>query len=100
MQTIARTIQENDGAASAGELRPLVIEWRCAEHFENTELYPVSNFMNRLLGFGADESPSARFERLARYLERLRFGFARERWSAFLPNSSSCRRMIVIRQLA
>jgi predicted ATPase/energy-coupling factor transporter ATP-binding protein EcfA2 len=69
VQTIARIIQESGGAASAGEPRPLVIEWRCAEHFQNSELYPVSNFMNRLLGFGADESPSVRFERLARYLE-------------------------------
>jgi predicted ATPase len=69
VQTIARTVQENDGDASAGEPRPLVIEWRCAEHFQNSELYPVSNFMNRLLGFAADESPSIRFERLARYLE-------------------------------
>jgi predicted ATPase len=69
VQTIARRIQENGGAASDGELLPLVIEWRCAEYFQNSELYPVSNFMDRLLGFGADVSPSARFERLARYLE-------------------------------
>ena len=31
--------------------------------------HPVSDFMNRFLGFGADDSPSARFERLARHLE-------------------------------
>ncbi len=69
VQSIARMIQENDGAASAADPRPLVIEWRCAEHFENSELYPVSNFMNHMLGFDADETSSARFERLARYLE-------------------------------
>jgi predicted ATPase len=69
VQTIARIIQESAGDASAGAHLPLMFEWRCAEHFQNSELYPVSSFMNRLLGFDANESPSVRFERLAQYLE-------------------------------
>ena len=71
VRTIARVIQENASAGTGPAAEPptLVIEWRCAEHFQNSELYPVSNFMNRMLGFGADETSSARFERLARYLE-------------------------------
>ena len=69
VQSIARTIQDSAGTDSTGARLPLVFEWRCAEHFQNSELYPVSNFMDCLLGFAADESPSSRFERLARYLE-------------------------------
>lgn len=49
----------------------LVVEWRCSQHFENSELYPVSEFMSRVLDFAADQSPGARFERLAQHLENL-----------------------------
>jgi predicted ATPase len=46
-----------------------IVEWRCAEHFQNSELHPASDFINRLLGFAANDSPSVRFEGLARHLE-------------------------------
>jgi predicted ATPase len=46
-----------------------VIEWRCSQHFQNSELHPVSDYLDRLLGAGRDPSPPARFDRLARHLE-------------------------------
>jgi len=67
VRTIVRQIRET--SVSADQPGSQVVEWRCAEHFQNSELHPVSDFMNRFLGFGADDSPSARFERLARHLE-------------------------------
>ncbi len=45
-----------------------VVEWRCAPQFQNSGLYPAADFFERLLGFGADESPAARFDRLVRHL--------------------------------
>ena len=73
VQTIRRLVQEDAGAdsgsASLGDHESLIIEWRCSQHFQNSELYPVSDFMDRFLGFAADQSPTARFDRLARHLE-------------------------------
>jgi predicted ATPase/energy-coupling factor transporter ATP-binding protein EcfA2 len=46
-----------------------IIEWRCSQHFRNSELYPVSDFMERFLGFVHEQSPTARFDLLARHLE-------------------------------
>ena len=46
-----------------------IIEWRCSQHFQHSELYPVSDFMERFLGFAHDQSPTARFDLLARHLE-------------------------------
>ena len=67
VRTIVRQIRET--SVSADQPGSQVVEWRCAEHFQNSELHPVSDFMNRFLGFAADDSPSVRFERLARHLE-------------------------------
>ena len=71
VRTIARLIREGSGEGTGTADKPQiqVVEWRCAEHFQNSELHPVSDFMNRFLGFGTDDSPSLRFERLARHLE-------------------------------
>ena len=46
-----------------------VIEWRCSQHFQNSELHPVSDYLERFLEVGHDQSPTARFDRLARHLE-------------------------------
>ena len=46
-----------------------MIEWRCSEQFQNSELYPVTDYWDRLLGSDPDSSAADRFERLARYLE-------------------------------
>src|SRR5258708_10131543 len=80
VQTIRRLVQEDAGAdsrapaadsgsASPGDQEALVIEWRCSQHFQNSELYPVSDFIERILGLTPDQSPTARFYRLARHLE-------------------------------
>src|SRR6201998_4718071 len=67
VRTVVSLIRENP--VSADQPQSHVVEWRCAEHFQNSELHPVSDFMNRFLGFGTNGSPSVRFERLARHLE-------------------------------
>jgi serine phosphatase RsbU (regulator of sigma subunit)/energy-coupling factor transporter ATP-binding protein EcfA2 len=51
-----------------------IIEWRCSQHFQNSELHPVSDYLERLIGAGRDPSPTARFDRLARHLEEYDLG--------------------------
>ena len=78
VQTITQLVYDEvmDGSSVAGgstsaslDQESPVIEWRCSQHFQNSELFPVSNFMERFLGFGRDQSATARFDRLARHLE-------------------------------
>jgi predicted ATPase len=47
-----------------------VIEWRCSPHYQNTGLYPAIDFYERALGFGREEAPQARFDRLLTRLEQ------------------------------
>ncbi len=54
-----------------GSQNSFIVEWHCSPHFRNTGLYPVSNFFERLLNFGRDEAPAARFERLVHHLEQV-----------------------------
>jgi serine phosphatase RsbU (regulator of sigma subunit)/energy-coupling factor transporter ATP-binding protein EcfA2 len=79
VQTITQLVQDevsdgpsvaaSDSASASFDQESPVIEWRCSQHFQNSELFPVSDFMERFLGFGRDQSPTARFDRLARHLE-------------------------------
>jgi predicted ATPase len=79
VQTLTQRVQAQTGEAPltpAGESAnaradqdPQVIEWRCSQHFQNSELHPVSNYLEGLLEVGHDPSPTARFDRLARHLE-------------------------------
>ena len=55
-------------AASVDQDSP-IIEWRCSEQFQNSELYPVSDYLERLLGAEPDPPPTARFDRLAQRLD-------------------------------
>ncbi len=48
--------------------RSPVIEWRCSPHYQNSGLHPVGDFLERFLGFGRDEAPASRFDRLVRHL--------------------------------
>jgi serine/threonine protein kinase/class 3 adenylate cyclase/predicted ATPase len=41
-----------------------VIEWRCSPQYQNTGLYPATEFFERELGFRPEEEPGARFERM------------------------------------
>src|SRR5215813_2163545 len=58
-----------------GEVDAPVIEWRCSPHYQNTGLYPAIDFTERGLGFGPEETPQARFDRLLERLEQ--YGLAR-----------------------
>ena len=58
------------GQMVEGEVDAPVIEWRCSPHFQNTGLYPAIDFYERALGFGREEPPQARFDRLLHRLEQ------------------------------
>jgi predicted ATPase/energy-coupling factor transporter ATP-binding protein EcfA2 len=79
VQTMERLLKEEanaeSGAMPGNAPRYLLLEWRCSQPFQNSELYPVSECMSRVLDFTDDESPSTRFERLAQHLEE--FGLRR-----------------------
>jgi predicted ATPase/energy-coupling factor transporter ATP-binding protein EcfA2 len=45
-----------------------VVEWRCSPQFQNSSLYPVAGFFERLLRFGRDEGLASRFDRLVQHL--------------------------------
>ena len=79
VQTLTHRVQAHAGNSSvtaAGESSSAsvdqdspVIEWRCSQHFQNSELHPVSDYLERFLGGGHLSSPTDRFDRLARHLE-------------------------------
>ncbi len=45
-----------------------VIGWRCSPHYQNSGLHPVGDYFERSLGFGHDDSPRTRYDRLVRHL--------------------------------
>jgi predicted ATPase len=58
-----------ESASASIEQDSPVIEWRGSQHFKDSELHPVSDYLDRFLGVGRDPSPMARIDRLARHLE-------------------------------
>jgi len=84
VQTLTQRVQAqmNDASLSAAgesasasvDLDSSVVEWRCSQHFQNSELHPVSDYLERFLGAGRDLSPTARFDRLARHLDDCNMG--------------------------
>ena len=84
---IVYTLKEHIlGQSVEGEVDAPVIEWRCSPHYQNTGLHPAIDFYERALGFGREESPSARFDRLLDRLEQ--YGLAQPEtvplWAALL----------------
>jgi class 3 adenylate cyclase len=73
---LVHTLKEHVlGQMEEGEVDAPVIEWRCSPHYQNTGLYPAIDFYERALGFGREEPPQARFDRLLHLLEQ--YGLAR-----------------------
>ncbi len=58
------------GQTVEGDVDAPVIEWRCSPHHQNSGLYPSIDFYERALAFSREEPPSARFDRLVRWLEQ------------------------------
>ena len=58
-------------ASSHSAVASPVVEWRCSPHYQNSELHPASDSFERFLGFGRDEAPAVRFDRLVHHLEKL-----------------------------
>lgn len=75
---LVRTIEEIASKSVAGSDSPVatsnIIEWRCEQRFRNTGLYPAAQYFSRVLEFTRDEPTTARFDRLARYLEEYDLG--------------------------
>jgi predicted ATPase/energy-coupling factor transporter ATP-binding protein EcfA2 len=71
VRAITQAINEDAGLnpASHSDHELPVIEWRCSQQFQNSEFYPVSDFLDRLLQLDSDEPVTARFDRLARHLD-------------------------------
>lgn len=63
-----------DVARANAETPAMIIEWRCSERSQGTELYPVIDHLQRHFAFAPEESPSARLDRLAQYLEEFGMG--------------------------
>jgi serine phosphatase RsbU (regulator of sigma subunit) len=66
VQTIRQKVQDAVEDESHGSP---IIEWRCADQFQSTELFPLTDYLQRVLNFSRDESPTARFDCLAQYLD-------------------------------
>jgi serine/threonine protein kinase/predicted ATPase len=47
----------------------MVAEWRSSPYYQNTGFYPAVNYFERLLGFGPDDPPGRRLDRLVQHLE-------------------------------
>ena len=84
VQTLAQGVQTHgsdvaleaagESAGASVDQDSALIEWRCSEQFQNSELYPVVDYLERSLGTGRDPSPTARFDRLAQHLDACDLG--------------------------
>ena len=83
-------------AASVDQDSP-IIEWRCSEQFQNSELYPVSDYLERFLGAERDPSPTARFDRLAQRLDDYDLGTPESQFH-YLQSCFCCHRTSGIRR--
>ena len=75
VQTLAQQVRaQSRDTNSSTEDQPAnhdatLIQWRCSEQWQNSEFYPVTDYLERFLGSAQDPSPSAQFDRLARHLD-------------------------------
>jgi serine/threonine protein kinase/predicted ATPase len=74
------------GPSAESEVDSPVVEWRCSPQYQNSGLHPAIDFFERVLAFGHDERPSARFDRVVSLLEQ--YNLARPEtvplWAALL----------------
>lgn len=73
---LIQALAERAAQTSAATL----IEYRCSPYYQSSALYPLIDFLQRILNFKLDEPPHQKLDKLARALDRQ--GFARE---AVLP---------------
>jgi predicted ATPase len=67
-------IERGEQSAERTDNSPILIDWRCSEHFQNSELYPVTDYLDRFIATGREETAADHFERLARHLEDCNLG--------------------------
>jgi serine/threonine protein kinase/tetratricopeptide (TPR) repeat protein len=65
--TSASSIQSNMALAQV----PQVIEWRCSPYYDNTALYPATEFFTRWLGIRREDEPQQQLDKLVKHLESL-----------------------------
>ena len=73
---LIQALTERAAQTSAATL----IEYRCSPYYQSSALYPLMDFLQRILNFKLDEPPHQKLDKLARALDRQ--GFSRE---AVLP---------------
>ena len=73
---LIQALAERAAQTSAATL----IEYRCSPYYQSSALYPLIDFLQRILNFKMDEPPPQKLDKLARALDRQ--GFSRE---AVLP---------------
>ena len=73
---LIQALTERAAQTSAATL----IEYRCSPYYQSSALYPLIDFLQRILNFKLDEPPHQKLDKLARALDRQ--GFSRE---AVLP---------------
>jgi predicted ATPase len=83
-----------ESASASFEQDSPVIEWRCSQHFQNSELHPVSDYLERFLGVGHDSSATG-----WRGIWRIMISAGRNSWR-YLPSCYFCHRMSAIREPA
>src|SRR5262249_14664203 len=67
----SRLVQElKDYVSAAGATG---IEFRCSPYHQNSALYPIIDYLQRLLQFARDDVPATKLEKLQRMLSRYRF---------------------------
>ena len=64
-----RPLERDEQRADRRDDSPVLIDWRCSEQFQNSELYPVTDYLERFIDAGREETAADHFERLARHLE-------------------------------
>ena len=69
-----RILEQVEGESVAPADVSPIVEWRCSQRFQTTGLHPVAEHLERALAFTPDESPTARFDRLARHLDEYDLG--------------------------
>ncbi|HEY7155905.1 MAG TPA: protein kinase [Gemmataceae bacterium] len=67
---------ELSSSKNIGQIGP-TIEWRCSPYFQNTGLYAATEFFTRMLGFGRDDPPGERLDKLVKHLEQYNLADAR-----------------------
>ncbi len=75
--SLIQVLKEYVRGQASGTEDPL-IEWRSAPHWQSSSLYPAIDCFERLLGFGPNDAPAARLDKLIGHLKTVGLDGAEE----------------------